>query len=168
MKVIFLDFDGVMNTESFVLHFFKIMEMSQVQRPEAKQLRKVLIQDTYGNLFDPLCLNLLEWIIEETEAKIVVSSAWRNSGLEWIRNMWKDRGYPGEIYDITPYIWNAKRGEEIDKWLGQHTEVSKYVIFDDDSDMLTHQRPFFFQCDERYGITYEIAKKAVKVLNDAE
>jgi hypothetical protein len=165
MKVIFLDFDGVLNTESFLVHFFKIMEMCSVKRPEAKQLRRVLIQDDYGNLFDPLCMNQLEWVLEMTDAKIVISSSWRNNGIETMRSMWKDRQYKGEIYDVTPYFWGKMRGEEIAAWLSEHPEVTNYVILDDDTDMLESQKNNFLRCNDMYGITNEIAKRAVEILN---
>jgi len=165
MKVIFLDFDGVLNTESFIVHFFMIMERCEIKRPEAKTLRKILIRDDYGNLFDPLCMNQLKWILEMTEAKIVVSSTWGKNGLEWVRSMWKDRQYPGEIIDITPYIWDGTRGDEIAAWLSKHPEVTNYVILDDQSDMQPNQRNNFLRCNEMYGITNLVADQAVKKLN---
>ena len=44
------------------------------------------------------------------------------------------------------------RGDEIDKWLKEHPEYDDYLIFDDDSDMLPHQKDRFIHCD---GISWD-------------
>lgn len=46
------------------------------------------------------------------------------------------------------------RGDEIKKWLGRH-DVEKYIILDDDSDMLEEQLPFFINTDTHNGIRFE-------------
>lgn len=77
MKVIFLDIDGVLNII-----------------PESV--------DEFGAVFHSNFVNNLKWIIEETDAKLVISSTWRYGGLNWLKRMWKYRNYPGEIIGITP------------------------------------------------------------------
>lgn len=119
MKIIFLDIDGVLA----LMH---------------KQ------HDEFGSLFHEEFVNNLKWIIDETGAKIVISSSWRKSGLVEMLNMWKFRNLPGEIIDTTCslYIqqgggiqfWNNKlqehptpkingysipRGCEIEYWLNE-------------------------------------------------
>lgn len=91
MKVIFLDVDGVLNSEKDLL--------------EAKGK---------SELFDrPLAL--LKELVESTKAKIVVSSTWRIGCSKSGRNSWygeeifktlTDRlaEYQMEVYDITPVI----------------------------------------------------------------
>lgn len=117
MKIIFLDIDGVLNCENGYKH---------------KWCTK---NDTYGDLFFPPSASLLNDLISETRAKIVISSTWRMSGLKQMQRMWKDRKMAGEVIDITPSIWNINnkkylhngkskpinydipRGVEIDIWL---------------------------------------------------
>lgn len=160
MKVIFLDIDGVLN----------------VCYPE---------YDGYGSLFHPEFVKSLEDIIIATDAKLVISSSWRYSGLDKMRAMWKDRNLPGEIIDITPDGWilykqglipqDYDRGHEIKYWL-EHNEVENYVIIDDDTDMLSEQLSHFVRTannrhhknsvDLGYGLTEECAIKAIKILNN--
>jgi hypothetical protein len=156
-KVIFLDIDGVLNVYC--------------------QGR-----DEYGCTFHKHFEDNLKWIIEETEAKIVISSSWRLSGIVAMREMWEFRGLAGEIIDITPnltygegLLTSTPRGEEIKAWLDLNL-VRRYCIIDDDSDMLTEQTPFFVQTsgnenhsdcvDIGYGLTKECAERVIEILND--
>ena len=162
MKVIFLDFDGVLNLI-----------------PQG--------HDDYGGIFHPEFVDNLGRIIEETDAKLVISSSWRHMGLERLRMMWEHRGYPGEIIDVTPDLrWRTKedamelneveyvRGDEIDSWLKLHPEVTNYVILDDDDDMLKSQRNNFVitsnninhpDCiDIGYGLTRICTNDAIRIL----
>lgn len=63
MKVIFLDFDGVMDT-AYYDNYLNYMGL-----PE---------KDKYGVVFDPDCIANLRRIIDETGAGIVVSSTWKD------------------------------------------------------------------------------------------
>ena len=63
MKIIFLDFDGVMNTVAYERYLYK------------NELQEV---DNKGRaIFDPACINNLRKIIVATGADIVVSSDWK-------------------------------------------------------------------------------------------
>ena len=68
MKIIFLDFDGVMDTEYYD-HI-----LSEAGKP---------ISDEYGLLFDPECVKNLKYIIDNTGADIVVSSTWKEDIYTW-------------------------------------------------------------------------------------
>jgi hypothetical protein len=162
IKVIFLDIDGVLNVycES---------------------------HDKWGCTFHQHLVDNLKWIIEETGAKIVVSSTWRFGGIQYLKDMWEARGLPGEIIDITPdchdlvndgrfeYLDHVDRGHEIDYWLEGRTDILNYVIVDDDNDFLTHQRSRFVRTsnninhpdsvDIGYGLTKECARRAISILN---
>lgn len=163
MKVIFLDIDGVLN----------VYEQGR---------------DQYGQIFHKHFEDNLKWIIEETGAKLVISSTWRFSGIENLRNMWKERNLAGEIIDITidcyqligegkfEHYDEVERGHEIQEWLDEHQkEVTNYVIIDDDNDMLNSQRSNFVRTanninhsdcvDIGYGLTKICAKKAIRILN---
>ena len=160
-KVIFLDIDGVLSPRWW---------------DSDKQ------SDNYGRLFDAKAVANLSKIIEETEADIVISSSWKNIGLVELQNMWRDRGLPGKIVDITPdymsdelllkedssnvdYLY--ERGSEIQGWLLLHgDDVSRYVIIDDMDDILPEQQSHFVQTDPEVGITNEDVKKVVHLLNN--
>lgn len=160
-KIIFLDIDGVLN----------------VHYPE---------HDDYGRLFHPQFVENLKRIIDETSAEIVISSSWKHSGLDNMKDMWIDRRLPGKVIDITPTLKRNKgdeyltfserkeRGNEIQNWLDKNPTVS-YVIIDDDNDMLEDQMEFFVQTSENfdhsdyedagYGLTTECTNDVIKILN---
>lgn len=153
MKVIFLDIDGVLN---------------------------VIGQgyDEYGQLFHPHLVENLKYIIDQTGAKIMISSSWRSCGIVALQEMWAKRNLPGEIIGHTPigYKYLHNRGEEINHMIDLYLEdMTNYVILDDDDDMLEEQLSHFVQTsnnhdhpdcvDIGYGLTRICAEKAIKILN---
>lgn len=95
---------------------------------------------------DPDCVKWLNRLIEETDAKIVVSSTWRlgKDGLKFVRAFLKQWGVIGEVIGITPDLTERRgaavipkdRGYEIDHFLIHHTEhIERFAIIDDDTDM---------------------------------
>lgn len=152
-KIIFLDFDGVMDTEYYD-HL-----LSEADKP---------ISDEYGLLFDPECVKNLKYIIDSTGADIVISSTWKDfMSYQEILDMWKYRGLPGFVTDVTPSTENHKRGDEIDGWLKEcHTECN-YVIIDDldVSNFNEHQIPRLLIVNPFNGLDEYTAKRAVMILN---
>lgn len=152
-KIIFLDIDGVLNVI-----------------PQGR--------DEYGSIFHSHFVDNLKTIIDNTGAKIVISSTWRFDGLVQMQKMWKHRNLPGEIIDITPHIDICQRGKEIDAWLKAHKDTTHYVILDDDTDMLDDQWNNFVQTSENsehedcvdigYGLTKKCAEKAIDILNEGD
>jgi hypothetical protein len=162
MKAIFLDIDGVLNTGIYAIHYFEICKHFGLSRKDAKDLRHGL-RDEFGSHFDPRTVQLLEYIVKETDAKIVVSSTWRHSGIEQMKLMWEMRDLPSEVIGVTPFL-NTERGEEIAEYLREN-EVDSYVIIDDDCDMLPEQINNFVQTDGEYGLTLREANKIIDILN---
>ena len=159
MRILFLDIDGVLNCEEA----YKTGECKYVEWTD---------DNGYKQNHQSFCSwskEYLNRLIEETDAKIVVSSTWRREGLTWLRKVWEIEGMKGEIIDITPSFrglvsgYGIPRGIEIDAWLQsrgfQHINWSSeeqkkvmdesgiegYLIIDDDSDMLYSQRSNFLQ-----------------------
>lgn len=59
------------------------------------------------------------------------------------------------------------RGSEIQEWLDKQTEPYRYIILDDDSDMLDCQLPYFIQTDWlKWGLSDEDVEQAIHILND--
>ena len=153
MKVIFLDIDGVLNHEK---HYKWLMETD-----EPTSLQRVY---PYSE-FNPTSCKLLNKIIDETDAKIVLSSSWRLDGILKLNNIFKHCGIYHKIFDVTPCL-DIDRGKEIDKWLSEHPEVTNYVILDDDTDMEEYQLPSFIKTNAyNDGLNEEVANKAIKILN---
>lgn len=162
-KVIFLDFDGVMNTGRYI----------------AERRRNGLpVSDRYGYLFDPEAVENLRRIIDATGAEVVISSSWRLEGEERMKDMWHERALPGQLIGITGQSLHANfpmsagetagaaKGEEIRGWLKEHaSKPYRYVIFDDEADIRPEQRPHFIQTDPRIGITRADAERAIQILN---
>ena len=168
--IIFLDFDGVLNTEKYYC------ELKSKGLPS---------DDKYGQLFDPEAVANLRKIIDATEARIVVSSSWRYMGLNVLQRMWYDRDLPGRIVDITPlHLLDDKlrdtdltqvdmlslcRGNEI-KWyfdevIDADSDSRRFVIFDDLKDVLPELQDHFIRIDPIIGITEKDAEKAIEVIN---
>lgn len=116
MKIIFLDFDGVLDNA-----YYDLLLIS-------KGLKEC---DEHGPIFDPRCVANLEKIVNATGACIVVTSSWKYlMTYEELLMMWKVRGMPGRVIDTTPNI-SKHRGDEIDAWLRECKAVCEYVIIDD-------------------------------------
>jgi len=155
MKIIFLDIDGVLNCES-------------AYRNGECQYQEWVWEDGRKDHYQKFCIRskeLLNKLIDETGAKIVISSTWRQSGIEFMRKVWAMEKMSGEIIGITPSMrakgFNIPRGMEIKFYLSEmgfihinwskeeqqkrmdESGVDNYIIIDDDSDMLYGQRNHF-------------------------
>ena len=146
MKVIFLDFDGVITIPP--KWYLKANKIKYIKR-----------------------------IVDETDAKIVVSSSWRMDTVEETRKsmIYKEKRCPrnkmlywliDNIYDVTPWVGLGNgRGGEIQKYLNDHLEIENYVILDDDHDMWDSQIYHFVQTNYEDGITEVETIRAIKILN---
>lgn len=127
MKVIFLDVDGVLNSDEY---FDKIQEMN------IEGIEKEIDVNT---------IKLLKEGIEETGARVVLSSSWRNTknGQE-LKQLLASYEI---VVDSTPFIDNV-RGIEIKEYLKEHKGIEDFVILDDE---------IFDSYDE------ELMKKLIKI-----
>lgn len=133
-KVIFLDIDGVLTSWRA---FFALQEEGDLWQE-----------------FDPVGVALLLRIVTTFDYKIVISSSWRISAEKMlIKHLCKHNLHLHLHKDWkTPQKFSAERGQEIDLWLQMHPEVNKYIILDDNSDMLREQFKSFVQTDSDNGI----------------
>ena len=144
MKIIFLDFDGVINNWDH----FEGVDFNNVKY-------------------------LLE-IIKATDSKIVASSSKKHTfqidpSIDIMDTCYyRDyvsvlNGYGIEIFDVTPYVCES-RELEIIKYLEIHPEIEEYLILDDDviiKSLLEHQ----VFLDLYNGITFEHVKPSINILN---
>jgi hypothetical protein len=163
MKIIFLDFDGVLNHEAF---YNKRQEIGIENYPPYPLCE-----------IDPNSIRTLNFIIKETGAKVVVSSTWRHGRtIEELQHILNYHGFEGEIIDVTPSFRdeNILRGNEILKWIKDNEKLigkkyydyETYVIFDDDTDMLYWQKDNFIHIDRWVGLTFGDAYNTIKILNN--
>ena len=164
-KVIFLDIDGVLNTERQHDHCVEA---------------GLAYADNFGYAFDPVAVANLKRIVDETGADIVISSSWKFWGLSTMQKLWANRELTGTLIDVTPNNVSdemllsvdldlmdlpAGKGSEIKEWLetkGQ--QVTHYAILDDLPDMLPEQQSHFVQTDPRIGITEDNANRVISIL----
>jgi hypothetical protein len=149
MKIIFLDMDGVLNT-----------------------LRHYDWTDGPLALVDPSMMKRLNRIVQETKAKVVLSSAWRymvHSGSMRVRGfsqlLWS-HGFVGEVIDVTCRDDEAgmvERGDQIAAWVREN-KPEAYVVLDDCTDPAMAQHPFI-HTDGNVGLTEADADKAIAYLN---
>lgn len=132
MKVIFLDFDGVLNGYTpFTKFIFKIASFFH--------LRKWLhsVYDIFGirfwKVFKLFC------ICKTTNAKVVLSSSWRNA---WF-TPYKECESRGRALQRKMKFWRIPvigktesihgiRGLEIKNYIEKHPEIENFVILDDE------------------------------------
>lgn len=161
-KIIFLDVDGVLNHATF----YRNRKIDQKQQEQTYPLCEI----------DPVCVGYLSSLVEQTGAKVVISSYWRNGRtIQEMQNILNYHGFTGEIIDFTPVLRNDEclRGNEILKWVKDNKELIgseyhnyyNYVILDDDSDMLYWQKDNFILVDSFIGITPQTVFKAKQILN---
>jgi hypothetical protein len=184
MKIIFLDIDGVLNSEK------------AYRNGECNYTKWNWENGTedHHQSFCSWSKELLNNLIDETGAKIVISSTWRSSGIEFMRKVWELEGMSGEIIGITPSFrgdingYTIPRGCEIDYYLEHDLKfnhinwdkdtqqqymdrsgIENYIIIDDDGDMLYGQRNHFVHVlpspRNKEGFNQKYYKEALAKLN---
>lgn len=159
-KYIFLDIDGVLNSNDY------FSSLEHIKRENMLRNLGFNSSISYGvSSIDPVAVKNLNKLVKDTGAKVVVSSTWRTSPN--LSEIFKISGIEAPIFNITPSSRSRIRGEEIQAWLDKKAESPyKYVILDDDSDMLRDQLPYFIQVDwMARGLSENDVKLATKILN---
>ena len=150
MKVIFLDFDGVLNSANYLLG-----------------------REDCGVVIDPTRMVLLKQIAQATDAKIVLSTSWRE---HWSKNPAECDStgvlinsifgkYDLQILDKTPEL-RARREVEIINWLDKHPEVKNFVVLDDRLLSADYLNGHFIKTSNYFGGLDETdVQKAIDILN---
>ena len=168
-------------------------------------MEKIIFLDMDGVLAIPSCLKdgmwalsgekqkLLGKILDQTDAKIVLSSSWRYATLEKTKEHMESEGFlfNDKLIGVTirAYHYLEKgtgihlsipRGVEIKQWIdtyihsdnGKNWERKKvgkdftYIILDDDRDMLLEQKAHFLNTNSEIGLSDDIVERAVAILNN--
>ena len=118
MIIIFLDIDGVMNSETY----YKFVNTKQ------KSFSR----------FNPISVNIVTKLVKEFEAKIVISSLWRFAMKKELSQELKKSNLVNYLHNdwSTPIIQPGHRGKEIKLWLDSHPDITDFLILDDDEDIL--------------------------------
>lgn len=153
MKVIFLDFDGVLNSLQSRVFWENLKDQAAFEEQMKTSSGGILEQIAME--FCPIALSNLDELIRRTpNLKIVISSSWRASrSVEELKELFVSKLIQGAIIDKTESFSNI-RGEEIQKWLNEHPEVTNYVILDDDQSMTDAQKENFIKTSPLHGFQY--------------
>ena len=177
MLVIFLDIDGVLNSEAYVLTLEK--QHYALGHAEPARPKRETTCDCFKlyHQIDRDAVARVNHIVASTGAKIVISSTWRKLfDPPVLAAMLAEHGLVGEIIGETPegpdypgmlatygQLERVYRGYEIDYWLRQHPEVDRFVILDDGSDMVMHKHRLV-QTDCQEGLLDEHCELAIHML----
>ncbi len=124
MKIIFLDMDGVLNCYDTT---------DRIVFPPWNQTFLGLDNDK---------VQLLSKLVQETGAKVIISSSWReNFKPQELQKTLNERGFTGEVVGETPKSYEqvgfglpSKRGDrsdEIQAWLAANPGLESFVVVDD-------------------------------------
>ena len=128
MKVIFLDVDGVLNTE----------ECDDAPKEGEEGSEAFLYHENTPVPLLKRSLDNLRCVLQKTGAKIVISSSWRlfPERLELLTQILEALSPSEEsvVIGLTPDLSNswAGRGEEVREWLDQNENCSRFVVVDDE------------------------------------
>ena len=158
MKVIFLDIDGVLNSEEF-------------------------LKNNKNEMIDRNNVNILKSIISKTEAVILMSSGWR---LWFDDNMMPKDGESQCLYDIlcqaniklfgktpdfsteeirTKKTFSHVKAKEIIAWLSEHEEANKYVVLDDLDLKNEEINSHLVRTNAQVGITEDDAMRVIDMIS---
>ena len=146
MRVIFLDIDGVLVTLA-----------------SARKKRRPAVADAS-------CVAALNFLVANTGAVLVITSAWRiGTPIEKFQPLFDSWGIKARVFGSTGQRQDS-RGIEIAKWLKypapkflEPEPVESFVILDDDADM-GMLLPRLVQTNHLVGLTMSDAEQAIKIL----
>ncbi|MDC3959881.1 HAD domain-containing protein [Polyangium jinanense] len=125
MKIVFLDFDGVLN------HYLMLLNEPSEQRKR----------------FSQPAVERLNAIVKRTGARVVVSSSWREwNSVDALRTLLAEEGFVGEVLDHTPILHprtarlpdpnpGQTRCMEIMQWIDARPERPESFVALDDLDL---------------------------------
>lgn len=153
MITIFLDIDGVFNSNKFYVERHK---------------KGIKLKYCIENEIDDNVIFLLNQLIEKYEVQFVISSVYRigNDFIELCDTLSK-KGFKGKIVGRTPDFRsraNNKRGVEIEDYIIKNN-IENYVIIDDDNDMLPKQFDRFVNVDGMFGLTSKDITKIENIIS---
>jgi len=136
MNVIFLDFDGVVNTPMW--------------NEDGTRCRYGMPYDNKVNNFQAV-----QWVSEFCQKynySIVVTSTWR------MDKNWKECLINGGLRDGIDIlgktkVLHARRGDEVNLYLSEHPEVTNYLIFDDEDDFDNKQKDRLIKTRDDVGFS---------------
>lgn len=145
--IIFLDFDGVVNT----IYYRQYPRMKHLGN-DGWGMYCAMPDD--GFVSNRQAIEWLNELYKKNPYDIVVSSTWRLHKDRDCSKILYNSGLSQEIKILgtTPCFSGRPRGEEIQAWIDEHNFIGNFVILDDDSDM-AHLIDKLVHCDSYLGFT---------------
>jgi hypothetical protein len=151
MRVLFLDFDGVLNHHG---HFARL-------RPD-RTAADVARDD---ESFDKDCVARVNAIVARTGCSAVASSSWRHMYLpEELEAILKRHGFEHRVLGVTPDLPRLSRGHEIQAWLDAHGDVTSFAILDDNNLGVANLTPHFVKTSFAFGLQDKHVEAVVEIL----
>lgn len=137
----------------------------------------------YGRL---VSIQNLQFILEQTHCKVIITSPCRHHGSEWVKQLWQGYDMPGQYDSMTPILsdttykdpitgdsltfkgfgYRATTSLEIGAWLNAHaTQDFTYAILDLSDNFHLKQQEHLVVIDKFKGLTRVNASKAISILN---
>jgi HAD domain in Swiss Army Knife RNA repair proteins len=150
MKILFLDFDGVLNSGAFI--------------------------DVRGyapGTLDQAAVARLNDVLARTGARVVVSSTWRlGYSIEQLRDILGRHGFEGEVIGVTPRLGpesgfsfqRTPRGREVQAWLDAQAEPPEAIAIVDDDEDMAHLDGRLVRTDFETGLLDEHVERLVALL----
>lgn len=164
MKIfyVFLDIDGVMND-------FTYWEKCKQRNGSAQYMSMKNYPFNPASLLNLHLLNK-DLLHHRAIMRIVLSSTWRLDAESYAIVNSRLAEYGMTIYDKTPQLnrlpldkLNSCRSFEIKKWLETHKNPTKYLILDDDSDIVNNfDESHYVNTDMQFGFDIEKLTEAQK------
>lgn len=159
MKIIFLDIDGVLNSFE---EYTAPSRMGFEWDPSVMHRCGIQLDLHWDNV------KKMNKLIEESGAKVVLSTSWRKGDDIWWSNLLQTLEHfhlLPVIIDKTPDL-KLNRGDEVQAWLDQHPETTHFVVFDDINEFELTPKVLknFIQTNFQVGVTDEDIEKARKLL----
>lgn len=159
MKVLFLDFDGVLNDLA-------------TKHPSVDELPEVVRKDSLlfaAEQIDHDKVMRLNRIIQATGAYVVFTTSWTNArSFTFLCRVLRHRGFEGFILGAIEHIGRVERrfverADEIEHWLKHVQGVTSYVILDDFPMYQLSDR--HVRSTSMYGLQDHHVEQAIEVLN---
>ncbi len=148
MNIIFLDVDGVLNSQNKLIELYNKTHKSH---------------SGMNFPFDENCFENLKILVEETNSKIVITSTWRKyqEKIKLLNSILDKYNLKQEVIGYIP-ILNQKREYEIKEYI-KSNNVENFVIIDDIKDM-NDLNEYLVITTYKTGLTKENVEQAEKIL----
>lgn len=165
MKYIFLDFDGVLNSD----YWFASSDYRRLTRGKSSEEVMLIYLQTH---LSPRLIQKVNQLVKDSGAKVVASTTWRlRYSDEELSEFLRLQGATFKISDRTPRATPQRlsqpiiRGDEINAYIKALKELPEGIVILDDIANMDNLSHYLVHTDDRVGITLDDVKKALNIIN---